>query len=314
MIDLCLEHGVKLLVYGTIAGGFLTEQWLGRPEPDSADLMTYSQMKYRRFIEAAGGWGVLQKVLRALYDVAQKVGASMANVASRYILDQPAVGGVIIGARLGESEHIEDNLRLFEFALDQECRTMIEDALATKHAIPGDCGDEYRKPPFLTASGDLSDHLELLPKPWVAELGEDGRTRVCSGTPWEKLGSFSRAVRVGNRILVSGTTSTRGDRVIGGDDVAAQLHFVIDKIEGVLQSLDSSLDDVVCTRVYIRDLADWEVATRVHGARLAEIQPANTLVQANLVGDEYLVEMEAEAEMRSGQCSSREEHDSSCRR
>lgn len=299
MIDLCLEHDIKLLAYGTIAGGFLTERWLDRTEPNSADLMTYSQMKYRRFIEAAGGWAVFQKLLRVLYDVAQKTGVSMANVASRYILDQPVVGGVIIGARLGESEHIQDNLRLFQFTLDQQSRAKIEDALAMKRAIPGDCGDEYRKPPFLTATGDLSDHLESFPKPWMTELGEDGRTRICTRTPWETMGGFSRAVRVGDRILVSGTTSTHGDRVIGGADVAAQLHFVIDKIEGVLQSLDSSLDDVVRTRIYIRNLADWEVVARVHAMRFAGIRPANTLVQANLVGDEYLVEMEAEAVVRN---------------
>ena len=88
--------------------------------------------------------------------------------------------------------------------------------------------------------------------------------------------------------------------MIGGADIAAQLHFVIDKIEGVLQSLDSSLDDVVRTRIYIRNLADWDVAARVHGTRFAEIRPASTLVQANLVGEEYLVEMEAEAVVRSG--------------
>ena len=295
MTDLCLEHDVKLLAYGTLAGGFLTERWLGRPEPDPADPLTYSQMKYRRFIEAAGGWDVFQQLLRVLKDVAQRTGASMANVASRFILDQPAVGGVIIGARLGESEHIQDNLRLFQFEIDEKSREMLENAMSHLHAIPGDCGDEYRNPPYLTASGDLSDHLASLPKPWVPKRGADGRTRLTTGTPWESMAGYSRAVRVGNRIFVSGTTSTHGDRVIGGADAAAHLHFVIDKIDGTLQSLDSSLDDVVRTRIYVRNLSDWEPAARVHGTRFGETRPSNTLIRADLVGDSYLVEMEAEA-------------------
>jgi len=118
---------------------------------------------------------------------------------------------------------------------------------------------------------------------------------VLSGTPWEEMAGFCRAVRRGERILVSGTTSTHRHRAIGGADAAAQLHFVIDKIEGALQSLGGRLEDVVRTRLYVRNLSDWEAVARVHGLRFRDILPANTLVQAQLVGDEYLVEMEAEA-------------------
>jgi enamine deaminase RidA (YjgF/YER057c/UK114 family) len=84
--------------------------------------------------------------------------------------------------------------------------------------------------------------------------------------------------------------------VIGGTDPAAQTHFAIDKIEGALQSLGASLADVVRTRVYVRHVADWEPVARAHGARFGGIMPANTLIGAPLVGDEYLVEIEAEAE------------------
>ena len=97
---------------------------------------------------------------------------------------------------------------------------------------------------------------------------------------------------------MSGTTSTHADRVIGGEDIAAQLHFVIDKMEGTLRTLGSGLDDVVRTRIYLRNLGDWQAAARVHGMRFANTMPANTLIRADLVGDEYLVEMEAEAIMR----------------
>ena len=78
----------------------------------------------------------------------------------------------------------------------------------TYDPIPGDCGDEYRKPPFLTASGDLSHHLQQMPPPYPTREGPDGRTQAMSGTIWEDLAGFSRAVRTGNRILVSGTTAT----------------------------------------------------------------------------------------------------------
>jgi enamine deaminase RidA (YjgF/YER057c/UK114 family) len=88
-----------------------------------------------------------------------------------------------------------------------------------------------------------------------------------------------------------------GSRLIGGRDPAAQAQFVIDKIEGALQSLGGSLRDVVRTRVFVPNIGDWEAVARVHGARFAGIMPANTLVGAPLVGAEYLVEIEAEAEV-----------------
>jgi aryl-alcohol dehydrogenase-like predicted oxidoreductase/enamine deaminase RidA (YjgF/YER057c/UK114 family) len=295
MCDLCVQHGVKLLAFGTVAGGFLTEPWFGKPEPEWEDLSTWSEMKYRRFINEAGGWEALQGLLRTVERVARRHGVSMANVACRAILEEPAVGGVIIGARLGMSEHVRDNLRLFQFELDDTSRSEIDAALTKLRPIPGDCGDEYRKPPFLTASGDLSHHIEALPSPYVAQLGPDGRTMVLSETPWEQIAGYCRALRRGNRIWVSGTTATHGDRLIGGQDPTAQTHFVIDKVEGAIQSLGGRLEDVVRTRVFIRSLTDWEPVARAHGARFAAIRPVNTLVQAALIGDEHLIEMEAEA-------------------
>src|SRR6185295_16559046 len=293
----CVEHRVHLLAYGTLAGGWLTERWLGAPEPDWDRLATWSQMKYGRFLRVAGGWSALQRVLAAAASVAARHGVSIANVASRFILDQPGVAGVIIGARLGEREHIDDTLRMFSLTFTGEDRAELGAALATLEPIPGDCGDEYRKPPFLTASGDLSHHLDSLPAPYRTVPRDHGRTLCSSGTTWEGVAGFARAVRQGRRVLVSGTTATLGDRVIGGSDPAAQTHFVIDKIEGALQSLGASLADVIRTRVYVRNIADWEPVARAHGARFGAIQPANTLVGAALVGDEYLVEIEAEAEV-----------------
>jgi aryl-alcohol dehydrogenase-like predicted oxidoreductase/enamine deaminase RidA (YjgF/YER057c/UK114 family) len=297
LAPLCVERGVHLLAYGTVAGGWLTERWLGQPEPDWERTGTWSQMKYGRFMRAAGGWTAFQHVLAAAARVAARRQTSIANVASRFILEQPGVAAVIIGARLGERDHSADTLRLFTFELTPEDRGELQAAVDVLRAIPGDCGDEYRKPPFLTASGDLSHHLDTMPAPYEVVSAGGGRTACLSGTSWERIAGFARAVRQGNRISVSGTTATMGDRVIGGRDPAAQAHFAIDKVEGALQSLGATLGDVVRTRVYVRDIADWEAVARAHGTRFAMIQPANTLVQATLVGDEYLVEIEADAEL-----------------
>lgn len=295
MTDLCLQHNIKLLAFGTIAGGFLTDKWLSKSEPQQNQSLTWSQMKYKRFIDAAGGWSKFQNLLTVLSPIAKKHNTSIANIASRYMMEQPAVGGVIIGARLGMSEHIQENVKLFSFSLDIESKKIIKQALDSLNPIPGDCGDEYRKPPFLTASGDLSHHVDTIPPPYPSYTGSDGRTKALSGTVWEDIAGFSRAVKKGNRILVSGTTATHGKNAIGGNDPAAQTHFVIDKIEGAIQSLGGTLNDVVRTRIFIRNINDWEVIARAHGERFKTIQPANTMVKAELIGDEYLIEMEAEA-------------------
>ena len=99
--------------------------------------------------------------------------------------------------------------------------------------------------------------------------------------------------------MVSGTTATHGDKAIGDGDPAAQTHFIIDKIQGSIESLGGRLEDVVRTRVFLSNLEHWEAVSRAHGARFGEIKPANTMVEARLIGDEYLVEIEAEAVIAS---------------
>ena len=126
------------------------------------------------------------------------------------------------------------------------------------------------------------------------------RASIDSGTHWEAPAGYARAVRVGDRILVSGTTATGPDGVVGAGDVAAQARYIVDRIEAAIEQLGGGLRDVVRTRVYVRNIADWEAVARVHGERFGAIRPANTLVQAQLVGDEYLVEIEAEAVLGAG--------------
>ena len=99
MSAFCLENGVRLLAYGTLAGGLMSERWLGRPEPARDEIADWSKMKYKRFVDAAGGWGALQAILRALDAIAKKHGVSIANVGTRWTLDHPAVAAAIVGAR-----------------------------------------------------------------------------------------------------------------------------------------------------------------------------------------------------------------------
>ncbi|OEK04755.1 aldo/keto reductase [Roseivirga misakiensis] len=299
MVAVCKQYNTKILAFGTLAGGFLTDKWLNKPEPKMEDLETWSEMKYKRFIDAAGGWEPYQRLLNVTHSVANKHGVSLANIASRFILENPAVGAVIVGARLGRSEHIEDNQKMLDIELDGEDVALIKAAQSELDLIPGDCGDEYRKPPFLTASGDLSHHLETIPKAFQSIKKSDSRSQIFSGTEWEDYAGYCRAVKDGNRVHVSGTTATHGSEMIGGNDPIAQTHFVIDKIEAAIESFGGSLEDVVRTRIFVNNLDDWEPVARAHGDRFKDINPANTLVEARLVGEGYLVEIEAEAVINS---------------
>ncbi len=297
---MCREHGVNLLAYGMLGGGFLSERWLGKDEPPDPDIADWSKMKYRRFIAAIGGWNALQGILAASSAVARRHRVSVANVATRWVLDQPAVAAVIVGARLGEREHREDNLRVFSFAFDDEDRAMLETAFARTRPIPGDCGDEYRKPPYLTASGDLSHHLAKFPSIYSPTRvpGRPGRMRLDTGSIWEPIAGYSRAVRIGNRILVSGTTATHGSgEMVCAGDPAGQTVYILDKIAASLSALGASLADVVRTRIYLRDADDWEAVSRVHGRYFGDVRPANTLLESGRLIGGYEVEIEAEAEL-----------------
>jgi enamine deaminase RidA (YjgF/YER057c/UK114 family) len=122
------------------------------------------------------------------------------------------------------------------------------------------------------------------------------RQRVSSGTVWEQEVGFSRAVRVGPFVYVSGTTATDADgNIVGAGDVAAQTEAIIRKIERALIEAGSGLVDVVRTRIYVTDADDWEAVGRVHGRYFGEVRPANTLVEVSRLVGEYLVEIEVDA-------------------
>jgi enamine deaminase RidA (YjgF/YER057c/UK114 family) len=197
--------------------------------------------------------------------------------------------------------HAADNARLFSYSLDEDDHVRLDDAFAKTTPIPGDCGDEYRKPPFLTASGDLSHHLDHMPLAHgiVDVPHRPGAHRVMSGSKWEDIAGYCRAQRIGDRILVSGTTATAGsDRVVAPGDAGAQTTFILDKILAALSALGAGAQDIVRTRIYLTDENDVVAVSRAHGRVFGDIKPANTLVVvAKLIGG-YCVEIEAEASVK----------------
>ena len=296
LADVCSAHGVHLLGYGTICGGFLSERWLDQPEPQEID--DWSKMKYARFIRAAGGWEVYQEILRAAATVAAKHGVSLTNVATRWVLEHAHVAGVIIGIRPGENDHRADNAKLFEFALDEEDQATLATALDGTTPISGDCGDEYRKPPFLTASGDLSHHLSEIPSAFTVDTqpGRPAVRRAMSGSKWEDVAGYCRARRIGDRILVSGTTATAGtDRVVAPGNAGAQATYILDKIIGAVRALGGEAEDIARTRIYLTNIEDTDDVSAAHGRVFGEIKPANTLLAIGDLAGDYLVEIEAEA-------------------
>jgi diketogulonate reductase-like aldo/keto reductase len=125
----------------------MSERYLKAKEPSVSVLNTLSLRKYKKMIDAWGGWSLFQELLSTLNRIAQKYNVNIANVATRYILDKPAVAGVIIGVRLGIADHRSSNMQVFNFSLNKSDYDDI-DAVCTKSNnlfnIIGDCGDEYR--------------------------------------------------------------------------------------------------------------------------------------------------------------------------
>jgi aryl-alcohol dehydrogenase-like predicted oxidoreductase len=148
MAPLCENKNLKIFAYGTLCGGLLSEKYLNQPEPLGEQLYTASLYKYKNMIDRWGNWSLFQKLLRTLKNIASKYDVTIANVAVRYVLENPAVGGAIIGIRLGISEHIEQNAKVFSFSLNQQDLDQINSVLSKSNdllQIIGDCGDEYRR-------------------------------------------------------------------------------------------------------------------------------------------------------------------------
>lgn len=127
------------------------------------------------------------------------------------------------------------------------------------------------------------------------------RTLVSSGSPWEPVVGYSRALRVGDRVLVAGTTAVDANgEVVGDGDIGAQARFIFDKIGMALAAAGASLADVVRTRIYVTDMSRWEAVGLAHGEVFKDVRPVSTLVEVSrLIDPRLLVEIEAEAVVAS---------------
>lgn len=147
MIPFCRKHNISLLTYGTLCGGLLSEKYLGKPEPSITDLNTLSLQKYKKMIDSWGDWNLFQRLLSVLDNIAKKHNVTISNVATDYILSKETVAGVIIGARLGIADHIDENNNVFDFTIDESDRESIDEISKNAnnlYEIIGDCGEEYR--------------------------------------------------------------------------------------------------------------------------------------------------------------------------
>lgn len=119
---------------------------------------------------------------------------------------------------------------------------------------------------------------------------------ISSGSPWEDVVGYSRAVRMGNIIEVAGTTAMDGDTLVGKGDIYAQTVYVIQKIEKALHEAGATLEDVVRTRMYVTDIGQWEAVGKAHGQFFKAIKPASSMVEVSrLINDDLLIEMEVTA-------------------
>jgi enamine deaminase RidA (YjgF/YER057c/UK114 family) len=122
------------------------------------------------------------------------------------------------------------------------------------------------------------------------------RINISSGALWEDLVGYSRAVRIGNIIEVSGTTSVDGDMLIGKDDLYAQTKFILQKVEKALHESGAKMTDVVRTRMYVTDISKWEEAGKAHAEFFRVIKPATTMVEVSrLIHPDLLIEIEVSA-------------------
>lgn len=141
LITLCKEKNIHLLCYGTVAGGFLSERWLGVAEP-MPPYENRSMVKYKLMIQEFGGWELFQSLLQTLHQIANAHQVSLTNVATRYIIERDQVGGVIIGAR--DSKYVSENSKLFQFQLRPIDYTAIHKIISQRKGPAGDVFDLER--------------------------------------------------------------------------------------------------------------------------------------------------------------------------
>lgn len=141
LVEYCQQHKIGLLCYGTLAGGFLSESWLGAPEPQEP-LANRSLTKYKLIIEDFGGWALFQELLGVLHRIGQAQGCNIGQVATRTVLDRPGVAGAIVGAT--STKHLAGNLKIDRLRLTPAQQAELAAVLAKRQGPPGDCYDIER--------------------------------------------------------------------------------------------------------------------------------------------------------------------------
>ncbi|RPE66630.1 aryl-alcohol dehydrogenase-like predicted oxidoreductase [Pacificibacter maritimus] len=141
MVDFCAANNIKILCYGTVAGGFLSDKWLGVAEP-VGEMENRSLTKYKLIIDDIGGWDAFQSLLRLLRRIADKHGVDIASVAMRAMLAEPQVAGIIVGVRHGG--HLGKHAALFDLQLDSDDMAQIQAAIDGNSIVDGDCYDVER--------------------------------------------------------------------------------------------------------------------------------------------------------------------------
>ncbi|MEO8209781.1 MAG: RidA family protein [bacterium] len=122
------------------------------------------------------------------------------------------------------------------------------------------------------------------------------RIKISSGAKWEDIVGYSRAIKIDNRILISGTTAIEEGRIIGEDDAYLQTKTILKKIEKILIGVGAKLEDVVRTRIYVTDISKWEEVGKAHGEFFKDIKPVTSMVEISaLIDPKMMVEIEAEA-------------------
>ncbi|CAK9784750.1 unnamed protein product [Cutaneotrichosporon oleaginosum] len=301
MADYCRTNEITIIGYGATLGGLISEEWVGAAEPSG---LHGDQQKWKRVIDATGGWAAFQRVLAAVSSVAKKHGVSCAAVAARHVLDA-GVAAVILPSPVAG---------VLTLSLDADDRCLLACATEKLARLPGGCGDELRFAPFLTASGGLPAQAQTA---WEAPakraqmdatLARGGRIEYLSGSPWEPVVGYCRSVRYADRIVVSGTTTKPhpSGRGVVGADAEDQATFVFDIIRGAVAAVGGSMADVVRTRILYTDVErDWLAVGRVQEREIMArhgVLPTNTMVGGltYVVGAEALLEIEAECVVGAG--------------
>ena len=141
MVSLCKERGIQLLCYGTLAGGLLSEAWLGQAEP-TEPLANRSHTKYKLIIEDFGGWDLFQEMLQALKTIATRHGVGLGDVATRWVIDRPQVGSAIMG--FTSTRHLPATQRIESLRLNAQDHALLTPLLARRTGPAGDCYDIER--------------------------------------------------------------------------------------------------------------------------------------------------------------------------